>query len=836
MRTLVQNFRYALRQLRKSPGFAITAVLTLALGIGATTAVFSLFDQVMLRMLPVHNPQQLVRLHWSGGFSGTMYAFGGDDGNYYSYPEYKELRDRNPVFSGILAAAQTEFGVSWDNQSTIEDAEMVSGNYFQVLGLKPAAGRLFTAADETAKNANPVVVLSYDNWKTNFARSRSVIGQALLINGHPFTIVGVAPEGFLSAIGGYRPRVFVPVTMADEAMPWTAQQHPLTNHLDIWLTIVARLKPGMTIAKAQAGLAPLWHTMRSDEFNLSPNPSPRFRQLFVARAHMTVLDDSRGFTPERMDLKLPLILLLSMAGLLTVMCVLNLATLLLLRSTARLREMCMRYALGANFRDMVSLLLTEGALLGLCGAVLGLMITPVLTTSLVWLMTHSNPSAEPYSSSVDGHVLLFTAVLAAAATLLFSIAPVFHFLRPDIVNGLRQNAGTSSRQSQRVRKTIVGVQIAFSMLLLGTAGMFVQTLHHLRGQNVGFDTTHLATFGLDPTVAGYTEAQTPALVRSALQTLRQLPGVTAAAATTDQILANEMNVEGFTIRGYKPQPGENLVFENPWITPGFFKTLHQPLLAGRDFTAADGASAPQVAIVNLAFAKKFFGSPQNAMGHAINDGGKQDSTIVGVVGNIKHYNLRSKMKPEVYQPYWQMPNPVGVQIYIHTRGAPDGMEPLIREAIHRMNPTLVVDGLRTMQSQVVLSAADTQALATLALGFSILALLLAGIGLYGALSYSTQSRTREIGVRLALGSPRASIVALVTVEMIWVAAIASVIAIPATIALARLFRSQLYGVSTFAPWSLAAALMITLLALVLASALPALRAASVDPVDVLKKE
>ncbi|MGA9983889.1 MAG: ABC transporter permease, partial [Acidobacteriaceae bacterium] len=826
---MLGDLKYAWRQLWKSPGFAATAIVTLALGIGATTAIFTMFDQVLLRVLPVERPQELVRLNWHGSFSGSANTFGGDIGEYYSYPMYKDLRDRNQVFSGMLATMRTSVGVSWQNQAADERAEIVSGNYFQVLGLRPLAGRLFNASDETVKDANPVVVLSYDYWRTRFGASREVIGQTLRINGHPFTIVGVAPENFHTAIGGYRPSIFVPVTMSEVAMPWTTSRHNLDNHLSLWLTVVARLKPGVTISQAQASLAPLWHSLRAQELTLYKQASPRFKAGFLDKTTMKVIDDSRGFSPGRMDLKTPLVILLSMAGLLMAMCALNVATLLLLRSAARVREMSMRYALGAKTSRIVRQLVIEGGMLGAAGVAGGLALSPVLAIVLVRLMTSAQPGHEPYSASVDGRVLLFALTLSVVVTLLFSIAPALHFLRPDLAGALRQSTGTASKSSQYFRKAAVGVQIAFSVLLLGGAGLFVRTLQHLRDQPVGWDTRNVANFSLDPTISGYGEDRTPLIIKAALDALERVPGVQMAAGTDDPELMGNSETNGFTVQGYKPAEGEGMGFESPWVTPGFFATMRQPLLAGREFNEADGKNAPKVAVVNIAFAKRFYGSAPNALGRVIGEGDKPDTTIVGVAGDVKHQNLRDDIGPAVYRPYAQTPHPGGLQIYVRTARDPETVEAGIQRTIHDLDPTLVVDGLRTMEAQVDMSASDERALAMLAIGFAALAALLAAVGLYGVLAYSTQSRTREIGVRLALGAPRHTLVALVVREMAWIAGLAALVALPATVGLAHFFRSQLYGVSTWDPVTLAAALLLTAVMVVLASALPARRATAVDP-------
>jgi predicted permease len=801
--------------------------------------VFTLFDQVLLRMLPVERPQQLVRFEWNGKFSGSASSFGGNITNYFSYPMYKDLRDRNQVFSGVLAADKTSVGVTWQNQSEDEDAEVVSGNYFQVLGLRPALGRLLTPQDDTQKNGNPVLVLGYDYWKTRFAGSRGVIGQTVLINGHPFTILGVAPQNFQSAIGGYKPGVFAPISMCDVVIPFMNARNNLTNHLSLWLTLVARLKPGVTPVQAQASLAPLWHALRAQELTLYKSQTERFKKGFLDNSHLQVKDDSRGFSPDRTNLETPLVILMSMAGLLVTMCAINVATLLLLRAAGRAREMSMRYALGANRSRIISQLLVEGGLIGLAGALAGIALAPAVANALVHLMVHADPGSEPYSASVDSTMLLFTLGVALLASLLFSIAPVIHFFRPDLAQALRQNAGTASKGSQRFRKIAVGAQIALSVVLLGGAGLFVRTLDNLREQNVGFETNHLATFDLDPTSSGYDETRTPQIIVNALDSIRRIPGVAAAAATSDPELDEDTEMNGFAVQGYKPSEDERMDFEEPWITPDYFAALRQPLLVGREFTAADAKGAPKVAIINVAMAKRFFGSPQNALGHMLGESGQNpvyDMRIVGVVGDIKHSDLRTELGPAVYRPYLQQQHPGGVAIYVRTAGSPESVEMSIRKSIHDLDPTLVVDGLRTMQEEIDRIAADERALAILATGFSVLAMVLAGVGLYGVLAYSTEQRTREIGVRLALGAQRYSVILVVVREMAWIAAIAVAVALPSIVALARLFSSQLYGVTTFDPLTLAAALVITAGMVALAAALPARRAAAVQPMQALRTE
>ncbi|HEU5457534.1 MAG TPA: ABC transporter permease, partial [Terracidiphilus sp.] len=663
-------------------------ILTLALGIGANAAVFTLFDQAILRMLPVRQPQQLVRFQWTGAFRGSMSSFGGDGHNYFSYPMYKDLRDRSQVFSGVLAADRCSVGLSWRNQAENEDAEVVTGNYFDLLGVRPRQGRLFTQQDDGAPGSNPVAVLSYNYWNSRFAADPNVVGQSVLVNGHPFTIVGVAPAGFDSAIGGYRPGVFVPMSMEAVAMPWRVPLSDLQNRQSVFLTLVARLKPGVSVAKAQASLAPLWHSLRIFEFQQYKSSSELFRKRFVDESQLKVLDDSKGFSPSRQDLQSPLRILIGMSGLLVLLCAINVATLLLLRAAVRAREMAMRYALGARRSRIVSQLLIEGGMLGLGGALAGLVLAPAVATVLVRILTNSDPGSEPYSSSLDLRILFFTLCVSFATTMIFSVAPVLQFLRPDLTGSIRQNAGTASVSSQRFRKFAVGLQIALSVLLLGGAGLFVRTLDNLRHTQVGFDTTHLDTFNLDPSSSGYAEEQSPRIVSDAITALRRIPGVVSVGATNDAELSGNNESSNFSVQGYKAGEEENMNFEQPRITSAYFATLHQPVLVGREFTDADVSGQPKVAVVNLAFAKRFFGSPQNAIGRAIAEGAgndiKYDTTIVGVVGNSKHTDLRTQLGAAVYLPYLQAKHPTGVTFYVRTSAAPATSFGAIRAVIHEL--------------------------------------------------------------------------------------------------------------------------------------------------------
>jgi len=461
MHTLLQNLRYALRQFRKHPGFAVVAVLTLSVGIGASASIFSLVDQVLLRRLPVAEPDRLVLLHFEGSDTGHSSSYGGDDHDYFSYPIYRDLRDQNTVFSGMLAMFPAQVGVQWHNASTLANSELVSGNYFSVLGVRPALGRLLVPEDSLSHGSAAVAVLSYRYWTQHFASDQGVINQAILVNGNLFTIVGVVQPGFDSVIAGTIPDFFVPITMKAQMTP---QWDELEERRSKWLNIIARLKPGMTLQQAEAGMNPLWKAIRATELQSITTKSQLFREHFVEKSYLTLLDSSRGFSPLRENMRVPLLILLGMVGLLALMATANVGSLLLVKAAGRTREISVRYSLGASRRRIISQLLTEGLILGFAGGVLGLAFAPLLSRGLISLMD-MNTSADgtsAFSPAVDLRVILFCFALCLLASLLFSLAPVFQFYRPNVATALRQQSGTGEVAHARFRRHTVGDKVGLS--------------------------------------------------------------------------------------------------------------------------------------------------------------------------------------------------------------------------------------------------------------------------------------------------------------------------------------------------------------------------------------
>jgi len=831
----MQDVRYALRQLLKAPGFTLTAVATLALGIGANTAIFTVFNQVLLRMLPVEKPGELMRLSFIGSDMGHVSAFGGTDLDFFSNPMYRDLRDRNTVFSGLIADDETQVGAVWKGQPELLSAEIVSGNYFDVLGVRPAAGRLLLSSDDVVKEGSPVVVLSYDYWKTRFDSSRDVVNQTLLINGHPFTIVGVAAQGFSSAINGYTPKVFVPLTMKPQVI---AGRDDLDDHRSRWLNVVGRLKPGMNATTATAAMTTLWRSLRADELSAKPMGSAQFRERFVAKSSMVLTDDARGFSPLRDSLRTPLMILMAMVLLLAAMTCVNLTSLLLVRAAARGREFAVRYAMGAGRARILGQLLIEGLLLGTMGGGLGLVLAPMAAAVLVRGI--SGDGDLPFSVRPEGAVLWFNLLLSVGISLLFSMAPALQMMKPDLNEALRQQSASTLGAAQRFRRTAIAVQIGLSVLLLSGAGLFVRTLHNLRAQDMGMSTDHLVEFGVSPTMAGYAQKDAPALQDRVRSVLAALPGVRTVGATNDPVLTGDDNQSNITIEGYAAKPDEDLDVETPWVTPNYFAALGIPVIVGRDLTEADTASAQKVALVNKSFAVKFFGSPQKALGHSIGSGGgsnvKLDTQIVGVVGDAKQHGVREGVVKTLYRPFVQDPRANNLMFYVRTEQAPSLVENAIRAALHGIDPKLVVDSMRTMDEQIDQNVSNERLLALLAMSFALVALLTTAVGLYGVLAYATAQRTKEIGIRMALGAQRSAVVRLVLMDMAKVAAIGIVVALPVAVLLARWLQTQLFEVQPFDPLTLIGCVTVTVAMVLLAAALPARRAASVEPTKALRAE
>jgi putative ABC transport system permease protein len=837
LESLGRDLRFGLRGLWRNPGFTAMAVLTLGLAIGANATIFSLFDQALMQALPVRSPNELIVLNFSGSREGHLHSEGGDTPGHmheFSYPMYRDLRERNTALSGLIAESPATLGVTWNNHAESVQAEMVSGNYFETLGVPPAVGRVFGSGDETSPGANPVAVLSFTYWKTHLAEA-PVVGKTLLVNGTPFTITGVAAPGFHSMVWGQTPAVFVPLSMEQVLTPeWTY----LADRKAYWIAVAGRLKPDVTRVEAESSMNPLFLALRAEEFKDLPDQSAKARQDFVGASHLHLEAGAKGFSPMRGDVQAPLTIILVMVMLVIGMAVVNVASLLLVRAAARTQEISVRYALGATSRQVLRQLLAEGMILGLAGAALGLAIAPEALHLLIHRLSANTQYPLPFAAVLNWHVLGWSLLVTTVASLLFSLAPALQYRNPRLAAVMQQRTGTSGGGSLKFRRSCVALQIGFSLLLIVAAGMFVKTISNLRHVETGFATDHLLGFRLDPTLAGYRGSPVATVEQRALDAIAALPGVRGAGATNDADLIGD-DVQGDMVpAGYAGKPDEEFDVELPWVSNGYLQTMGIPLVAGRYFNTSDTATSQRVAVVNESFAKHYFGGAQEALGHIVARPKKPgtDASIVGVVRDVKHSSVRDPALATCYTLFSQATRQTGLSFYVRTWQPSDSAAASIRAAIAEIDPKLIVGELQTMQETIDTNLTAERAIAMLASVFGMLATLLAGIGLYGILAYSTAQRTREIGIRMALGARRVTVVGLILREVLMLAGGAVAVTIPVAMLATRSVRSELFGVSLADPVVYGAGILTICVVAALAGYIPARRAATVDPARALRTE
>jgi len=840
LESIVRDIAFTLRQLQKAPAFTAVVVGTLALCIGANTAIYTLLDQTLLRALPVKDPGGLALLRYSGASPGGYSHTRASDHFYFSYPMYRDLRDHSSALHGLLATAWAQVGIQWRKQSEVADAELVSGNYFEVLGLQPAAGRLFVPSDDLIPEANPIVVLSFDYWKERFGADRSIVDQKLLVNGHPFTIVGVAPPGFHSVVPGDAPAVFVPMMMKPQVTPgW----NDLDQRRSSWLNIIGRLQPSLTRQQSQAEINSLWYSLRSNELNeFSHNPPQTVRENFLTNSKLFLDDGSKGIAVHN-DVPSMLVVAMALAGLVIFVACANVGTLLLVRAGARTREISVRYALGATRSRVFQQMLIEGLVLGFAGGAVGILVAPQISSLLIRQMWSQDAARFALSAGPDTRILAFNFALAFFASLLFTVAPIFQFWRPDLAPALKQQSAGMASGSLRLRQGMVIAQISLSLLLLVGAGLFVRTLHNLKTLRVGFVTDRLIAFSVDPKLAGYDAQKSIALYQQLLEKLAAVPGVRAVAATDDPELSKHNFSTNITVAGYKAAEDENMNVEWARVSSGYFSALQIPLVAGRSLRDADRNGTQRVAVVNETFARRFFLQPEAAVGSYFGKGGgnvKTDIQIVGVARDAKHTSLRSSTDPCVFISFLQEESSdkmtFGMSFYLSTFDSPGGTERTVRQIVQGLDSSLVPKDLGTMEKQIENIVSGERIVSFLASAFGVLSVLLASVGVYGLVSYTTAQRTREIGIRTALGASGASVIVQVLKEVFWLAGIGVVSGLLVSLAFAHLVRSQLFGVTTIDPLTLSAAIGLMAFVTLISAILPARRASKVDPIVALRYE
>jgi predicted permease len=829
---MTADIRYALRTLRRSPGFFAVAVATLALGIAANTAIFSLFYQVLLRTLPVREPERLVALHSDGpDLPGSTSSDNFE--TVFSYPLYLRLGQRCRAFSGLAARSSAAVQIGVEGSAERARAEVVSGNFFDVLGVRPSLGRLLSPADDSTRGGNPVAVLSFDFWTRHFGASPTALGQKILVNGISFTIAGVTPEDFRGVLSGSSPAVFVPISMKAALTPgWNGYDRPREQ----WLTLLGRLAPGVSRAQAETELQPLFAAVLREQVEQIGVRNERARQRLAAK-RIVLRPAANGLNELERRWRSPLYALLAMVAMLLLIGCANLANLVMARAVNRVREIGIRLALGAGRLRVLRLLLVETLLVAIAGSLCGLLLAPFLTRGLLYLMPQGAIGGW-LSAEISLPLVNFSALLLLAATLLCGLFPALQATRGDASSlGERTHA---ARIHSGSRKVLVAAQIAFSLVLLACAGLFSRSLTNLMRHNLGFRADHLLTFSIDAGLGGYNVERGVGFYHEVRRRLAALPGVTAVSLADTSPLSNSDSSSNVTVEGYVPREDEDMDCGVFRVGPGYFGVLETPMLAGREFEERDNVGAPQVAIVNLAFVRRFFGSA-SAVGHHMKVGGADHNMeIVGVVPDAKNISLREVAKAGFYVPYEQsMSGAARVRraaFFLRSRNGLEALSGAVRGVVAQVDSALPVYALLPMEAKVEQSIFTDRLIAALSVAFGLLATLLTAVGLYGVISYLVGRRTAEIGIRMALGAGRSNIMWLVLREVATLALIGAVAGIAGALAAGRAIESQLFGLRGFDPLVLILAPLLLSAVALCAGALPALRAARIQPLEALRHD
>ncbi|HJS56650.1 MAG TPA: ABC transporter permease [Vicinamibacteria bacterium] len=842
MQGILSDVRLAARSWAKRPGFTLIAVASIALGIGANTAIFTLVDQVLLRPLPVPNPQELVQV----SFNGMRYGSNWGDGSEVSYPTYAEIRDNNEVFSGMFCRFAYDIHVGDGSRTERVSAELVSGTYFPVLGVGAALGRTLAPEDDRTPGGHPVVVLSHAYWSSRFASDPAVLGRSLVVNGRSYTVVGVAERGFGGIELGRAAQVFLPVMMKAEITPgWSG----LDERLMRWVRVFGRLRPGLTREAAAAAVQPLFRTgleadLADPEFRTAPD---ELRKRYLEN-RIAITPGGQGRSRFRQELSGPLWVLMGTAvGVLLIACA-NVANLLLARGAARQREMALRHALGASRSRLVRQLLVESVLLALAGGLAGVLLAAVGAPMVLRLFA-SRDAPLPVSTLPDLRILGFTFAVSTLTGILFGLTPALRSSRPDLAQTLKDQATSVAGGQARLRKALVASQVAVSLLLLIAAGLFLRTLDNLLAENVGFDTQRLVSFSVDPSLNGNSPRHTKELSKALLERLTAAPGVAAASLASTRLLDGNQWTSDFTVAGYRHGESEDMEQNCNTVSPGYFRAMGISILAGREFDERDQRHEEmpddqlerqfRVAVVNERFARKYFAGRDpvgQRIGFGTNPGQAMPIEIVGVAADSKYTGVRDETQRQVFFPFLESARPRGFTVYVRANQSPEPMFDAVRRIVHELDANLPVAATRTLCQQVEKSVRQERMVATMSAIFGGLATLLAVVGLYGVMAYSVARRTREIGIRMALGARMADIAWMVVREALTISAAGIVLALLSAFWLGRLVASQLYGVTVTDPLTVASAVGLLAFVSLLAGLVPSRRAARVEPTAALRYE
>ena len=815
MTTLLQDLKYGLRMLRRSPVFTAVAVLSLALGIGANTAIFSLVDAVLLRMLPVRNPAQLVIL--------DCLSRNGGRGS-FSHADYEWIRDRNQVFSGVIASSG--WRLDWNRASAKQrvNADLVSANFFSVLGVEPALGRVLESLDDQGSGGRPVAVISYGLWLREFQSSPSVLGKTITLGDIPFEVVGVAPLDFFGVTVGNNPDVWIPLTMQARLNPG----HSFLNTRNTgWLDLMARLRPGVTRQQASASLAAL-HSAIQSEMHIDVNRDSLNR--------IGVSPGSSGISWLRARFSQPLHILMGVVALVLLIACANVSNLLLARAEARQREFAVRLAIGAPRLRILRQLLSESLLLAALAGVAGLAIARGLSDVLL-----SIADVQTIRVSLNWKILLFAASISLIASVIFGVVPSLRGSRVDPGNAIKLDVRSIGDRVRRwsFSNGLVIAQVALSLMLLITAGLLIRTLHNLENSNTGFDRGNVIQAHIDPSAAGYKTERMPDLAARIIERIQTVPAVESASASVHGFGAGLMRICCVFVEGRISLPDEDKVVRTQRVTPDYFRTMGTTMLIGRSFTPADTIDRPEVAVINETMALHYFGKANPVgrhFGWSPQEPGKIE--IIGVVKDARYDNVREETPPMVYQSLWQRPanlNFIEVRLrrsdYTVASAIAD-----IRSAIKAVDARVPVLETTTMAVQVHRALGQERLLVELSSAFGLLALTLASLGLYGLLSYKVTRRTPEIGIRMALGAQTGDVRWMVLRETLVLTGTGVVIGTLGALGAQRLIATQLFALSPTDPITFAITIGLMIVAAGTAGYIPAMRASGIDPMVALRYE
>jgi predicted permease len=834
----MRGLKFAIRTLFSTPFVTAIAIVSLALVIGATAGIFSVFHQVLLQSLAVHDPSELVNLSAPGpkpGFGSCGRE--GDCEAVFSYAMFRDLQKIQTVFTDIAAHVAFGANLAYEAQTSSGEGLLVSGSYFPVLELQPALGRLLNSNDDQLVGESRVVALSYSYWSSRFGLDPAILNKQVIVNGRSLTIVGVAPKGFDGTTIGMRPAVFVPITLRsvlDADTGWSLRT-------DYWVYLFARLRPGLSIDAARASLGTQYHAIINDvEAPLQKDVSAQTMARFRAKP-ILLAPGGRGQSSFPDEAKTPLRLLLSVTAFVLLIACANIANLLLARSAARAGEMAIRLSIGASRARLIGQCLTESLVLAVLGGIAGMVVahwTVVLVISLL------PPEAQhTITFSISGTVILFGIGLTLATGLLFGLFPALHSTRPDLVSRLKNQAGQPSgaKGAARVRQLLATSQIALATMLLASSGFFVKSLLNVGRVALGFKADHVATFGLSPDLNGYSSDRTRLFFQRLEDELRAAPGVTAVTVSNVPLLAGRNRARDVAGQGFKAGPDTDSNSHYNRVGPGYFSALGIPLIAGREFTDADTVNSAKVAVVNQTFVKKF-GLGNDAvgasMGWAPGDGyrSKLDTTIVGVVEDAKYSEVKQNVPPQFFVPYRQDKGLGGMHVYVRTSGDIAQAASAITAVVKRLDPNLPVEELETLNDQVRYNTFLDRMLTTLSAAFALLATLLAAIGLYGVLAYTVAQRTREIGLRMALGAAPGRVRRMVLRQVATMTLVGALVGLAGALGVGKGAQSILFQMTGADPTVLALSAVALALVALGAGFIPAYRASRVDPMTALKYE